>query len=208
MAKLSQDELAVEIGKRVQLTRRGQDYWGLSPFHNEKTPSFHVYQGRNGEGRYHDFGTGADGDSIDWSRAINRTSYREAAGERYRPPSLEPEREREQAQVKAWNEVRDRHPDLPDEARHFVEPEPLRDQLLRHLHKDDQPMSNIIELPPQQQRADQFVYLDKLRASGEPNMYRASAYLMQEFGLGRTEAREVLLDWMHERQRPIRGLKM
>src|SRR5215472_3011676 len=193
MAKLSRDELAAEIGKRVQLTRRGQDYWGLSPFHNENTPSFHVYQGRNGEGRYPDFGTGADGDSIDWSRAINRTSYREAAGERYRPPSLEPEREREQAQVKTWNEVRDRQPDLPDEARHFVEPEPLRDQLLRHLHKDDHQMS-------QQDRGDQFVYLDKLRASGETNMYGTAPYLMQEFGLSRIEAREVLRDWMHERR--------
>lgn len=34
---------------------------GLCPFHEEKTPSFTVYQGRNGGLRYHCFGCGADG---------------------------------------------------------------------------------------------------------------------------------------------------
>ena len=34
--------LADFIGKRVKLTKRGRDYLGLCPFHNEKTPSFTV----------------------------------------------------------------------------------------------------------------------------------------------------------------------
>ena len=31
------------ISGYVKLTRRGSSYFGLCPFHNEKTPSFYVY---------------------------------------------------------------------------------------------------------------------------------------------------------------------
>ena len=30
------------VGRRVPLTRKGQNYWGCCPFHNEKQPSFSV----------------------------------------------------------------------------------------------------------------------------------------------------------------------
>lgn len=39
-------------------------------------------------------------------------------------------------------------------------------------------------------------YLDKLRESGEVNMFGARSYLMQEFGLDRKEAGEILSEWM------------
>ena len=35
------------------------DWWGCCPFHNEKTPSFHV---EDRKGRYHCFGCKASGD--------------------------------------------------------------------------------------------------------------------------------------------------
>jgi hypothetical protein len=41
-----------------------------------------------------------------------------------------------------------------------------------------------------------FEYLDELRKSGETNMYGAAPYLQREFGLSRTEARNILLAWM------------
>ena len=41
-----------------------------------------------------------------------------------------------------------------------------------------------------------FEYLEELRKSGETNMFGASAYLQQEFGLGRYEARAILMEWM------------
>jgi DNA primase len=53
--------LAEVIGRRVKLVRRGREFIGLCPFHNEKTPSFSVVEDK---GFYHCFGCGAHGDVI------------------------------------------------------------------------------------------------------------------------------------------------
>ena len=50
------------VGRKVRLNRRGVQATGLCPFHNEKSPSFHVYD--DGEPHYHCFGCGAHGDVI------------------------------------------------------------------------------------------------------------------------------------------------
>lgn len=47
------------IGDRVRLRRSGKNFVGLCPFHNEKTPSFHVSQEKQ---NYHCFGCGKGGD--------------------------------------------------------------------------------------------------------------------------------------------------
>ena len=39
-------------------------------------------------------------------------------------------------------------------------------------------------------------FLCALRDSGAINMFGAAPYLMREFGLGRYEAKDVLLEWM------------
>jgi hypothetical protein len=39
-------------------------------------------------------------------------------------------------------------------------------------------------------------FLDNLRESGETNMFGASPYLQQEFGLDKHEARSILSEWM------------
>lgn len=41
-----------------------------------------------------------------------------------------------------------------------------------------------------------FTYLDDLRESGITNMYGASPYLAEEFGLGEAEARAILIEWV------------
>ena len=41
-----------------------------------------------------------------------------------------------------------------------------------------------------------FDYLVELRDSGETNMFGAAPYLEREFGLSRTEARNILVQWM------------
>ena len=39
-------------------------------------------------------------------------------------------------------------------------------------------------------------YLDRLRESGKVNMFGASHYLREKFGLERKEAKEIVLDWI------------
>lgn len=41
-----------------------------------------------------------------------------------------------------------------------------------------------------------WIYLEKLRRSGETNMYGAVPYLQNEFGLDKREAKDILIDWM------------
>lgn len=63
------------IGGYVQLRRRGRTCTGLCPFHNEKTPSFHVYPENQS---FYCFGCGAGGDIITFARKINNLDYVEA----------------------------------------------------------------------------------------------------------------------------------
>ena len=41
-----------------------------------------------------------------------------------------------------------------------------------------------------------FLYLDRLRESGIVNMFGAGPYVEDEFGLGRQEAKDLLIEWM------------
>ncbi len=54
-------DIAAFIGEYVPLKKRGNDFVGLCPFHNEKTPSFHVHPDR---GFFKCFGCGTAGDVI------------------------------------------------------------------------------------------------------------------------------------------------
>ncbi len=53
--------LAELIGRQVRLIRRGREFVGLCPFHQEKTPSFSVVEDKD---FFHCFGCGAHGDAI------------------------------------------------------------------------------------------------------------------------------------------------
>lgn len=55
--------LSEVVGRRVNLVRKGREFTGLCPFHQEKTPSFWV---NDEKGVYHCFGCGASGDSIEF----------------------------------------------------------------------------------------------------------------------------------------------
>lgn len=61
------------VGKRVRLARRGRDYLGLCPFHQEKTPSFTVF-----DDHYHCFGCGAHGSVFDFVMQTEGLGFREA----------------------------------------------------------------------------------------------------------------------------------
>ena len=51
------------VSETVQLKRRGQDYWGCCPFHQEKSPSFHI---NPATGLWKCFGCGKGGDLFDY----------------------------------------------------------------------------------------------------------------------------------------------
>ncbi len=64
------------VGRRVKLTRKGHEFVGLCPFHNENTPSFTV---NDAKGFYHCFGCGAHGDILSFHMQIDGDSFIEAA---------------------------------------------------------------------------------------------------------------------------------
>ncbi|RMF13523.1 MAG: DNA primase [Alphaproteobacteria bacterium] len=70
--------LADLVGRRVKLQRAGREWKGLCPFHQEKTPSFHVVEDKN---FYHCFGCGAHGDAIRWLEETEGMSFPEAVEE-------------------------------------------------------------------------------------------------------------------------------
>lgn len=63
------------VSKRVALKKKGKDYWGLCPFHNEDSPSFSV---NDQKGFYHCFGCGAHGDIIGFVINNERLGFKEA----------------------------------------------------------------------------------------------------------------------------------
>jgi DNA primase len=64
------------VGDYVQLRRAGADSMkGLCPFHNEKSPSFHV---RPNHGHFHCFGCGEGGDVYAFIQKIEHVSFVEA----------------------------------------------------------------------------------------------------------------------------------
>jgi len=63
------------VGEFVHLKRSGSAYKGLSPFANEKTPSFFVVPSK---GIYKDFSTGKGGNVVDFLMQHEKLSYPEA----------------------------------------------------------------------------------------------------------------------------------
>lgn len=63
------------VGDYVKLTRRGVNYIGLCPFHNEKTPSFTVSPVKN---IYKCFGCGEGGNAVNFLMELEQLSYPEA----------------------------------------------------------------------------------------------------------------------------------
>jgi len=63
------------VGKRVKLKKAGREWKGLSPFQQEKTPSFTV---NDQKGFYHDFSSGRHGNIFDFVMETEGVSFPEA----------------------------------------------------------------------------------------------------------------------------------
>ena len=57
-------------------------------------------------------------------------------------------------------------------------------------------MTTMEEAKRQEDQMDYFIFLDNLRESGVVNMFGASEYVSDEFGISKSEARKILTDWM------------
>lgn len=100
----SKNDIVDVVSQYVKLTRKGSSYFGLCPFHNEKTPSFSVTPGKQ---MYYCFGCGAGGNVFNFIMEYENFTFGEAlkhladrAGVEL--PKMEYSREvREKAQEKA-----------------------------------------------------------------------------------------------------------
>lgn len=71
----SRNDIVDIISPYVKLTRRGSSYFGLCPFHNEKTGSFSVSPGKQ---MYYCFGCGAGGNVFTFLMQYENYSFQEA----------------------------------------------------------------------------------------------------------------------------------
>ena len=66
------------IGKHIPLTKKGSNFFGLSPFKNEKTPSFSVSEEKK---MYKCFSTGEGGNIFDFLIKVKGYTFKEALNE-------------------------------------------------------------------------------------------------------------------------------
>ena len=91
---LAQVPLRQLIGEKVELSRRASLTTGCCPFHEERTPSFVVY-----DDHYHCYGCRAHGDAITYVRQQQGLSFVEALrflAEKYQVAAPELDRSRQQ----------------------------------------------------------------------------------------------------------------
>ena len=75
---LANTDIVDVVSAHVHLKKRGKDYLGLCPFHNEKTPSFNVIPAKN---MFYCFGCGAGGSAITFLMKYNNCTFTEALKE-------------------------------------------------------------------------------------------------------------------------------
>ncbi|MBQ9521214.1 MAG: DNA primase [Oscillospiraceae bacterium] len=72
---IARSDIVDIVGSYVALNKRGGDYWGCCPFHNEKTPSFHVVPDRQ---MYYCFGCKKGGGVLNFIMEIENLPYADA----------------------------------------------------------------------------------------------------------------------------------
>ena len=72
---VARTDLVDLVSEYVHLSQKGGSYWGCCPFHNEKTPSFHVVPDRQ---LYKCFGCGKGGGAINFVMEMENLTYPDA----------------------------------------------------------------------------------------------------------------------------------
>lgn len=71
----TRNDIVDVISQYVKLTKKGATYFGLCPFHGEKTPSFSVTPSKQ---MYYCFGCGAGGNVITFVMEYENYTFKEA----------------------------------------------------------------------------------------------------------------------------------
>lgn len=98
------------VSQYVPLKKTGRSYKGLCPFHQEKTPSFVVFQDSQ---NFHCFGCGRGGDVFSFYMGVEKAEFREALQELARRsgvqldtvPTVSPELDSHRARLVELNEL-------------------------------------------------------------------------------------------------------
>ena len=94
----ARNDIADVVGSYVPLKKKGNNYWGLCPFHNEKTPSFSVYPPKQ---IYHCFGCNESGGVINFVMKYENISFPEAVKNLAERAGMEVKGEEETGEEKA-----------------------------------------------------------------------------------------------------------
>jgi len=91
------------IGPYVKLKKKGKNWFGLCPFHNEKTPSFSVNRER---AMYYCFGCGAGGNAITFLIEHDGMSFPQAVEELAKRAGIPLPKRRVDAGTEQWDQIR------------------------------------------------------------------------------------------------------
>ena len=72
---IARSDIVDVVGSYVPLISKSGSYWGCCPFHNEKTPSFHVLQDKQ---IYHCFGCKKGGGVVNFVMEMENLNYPDA----------------------------------------------------------------------------------------------------------------------------------
>ncbi len=92
------------VGDYLQLKKRGANYWALSPFVNEKSPSFSV---NSQKGIYKDFSSGKGGNAVNFLMEMEGFSYVEALRHLAKKYNIELEEEEESEEQRVSRDQRE-----------------------------------------------------------------------------------------------------
>lgn len=101
----SRNDIVDVISGYVRLQKKGSTYFGLCPFHNEKTPSFSVSGNKQ---MYYCFGCGAGGNVITFLMEYENYTFREALEVLARRAGIELPKQEISAEAKAESDKRSR----------------------------------------------------------------------------------------------------
>ena len=104
---VARSDIVDVVSDYVTLTPKGGSFWGLCPFHGEKTPSFHVLPDRQ---LYHCFGCGKGGGVISFVMDVENLPYIDAvrllakrAGMEVPEDGMDQDRQRQRSRLLALN---------------------------------------------------------------------------------------------------------